>query len=160
MNGGILPLLLIAATVGFALGAAPARVACWSIVAMGAAAILLSFVPIPPEASQLIFTGVWTSVIGTGALTYVPASLIRRLGPLAAVNAGAWSGALAALSEMRAGLVLAILFALLALPARWLALRGHHIVIKVAASWMIAIASLSMFVSFLPTPGYKLDHME
>ena len=50
--------------------------------------------------------------------------------------------------------------ALIAIPANWLTQRKLDIIIKVVASWMIAIASLSLFVSLIPTPGYKPDHME
>ena len=32
--------------------------------------------------------------------------------------------------------------------------------VKVAASWMIAVSSLALFVSMMPHPGYVPDHME
>lgn len=160
MNGGVLPLILLFATVGLALGAASPRTAWLSLAVMVGTGLPVSLQPVPPSASDAVFTGLWVSAIATAVLAFLPGRLIDRLALPAALNAGLWSGALASMSDQRAGLVLALILALLAVPARWLALRGHRIVIKVAASWMIAIASLSMFVSFLPTPGYKLDHME
>ena len=38
--------------------------------------------------------------------------------------------------------------------------KDTGIAVKVAASWMIAISSLALFVSLMPHPGYVPDHME
>ena len=160
MNSGILPLLLIFATLGLALALAPQRAALISLAAMAVAALAVSLVPFSSAASDAIFRGLWVSVILTAALTYVPRDPANRLLLPAAINAGCWAGAFAGVSAQRANLLAALALSLLFIPARWFTLRGYHVVIKVVASWMIAIASLSMFVSFMPTPGYKPDHME
>ena len=57
-------------------------------------------------------------------------------------------------------LLIGILPLFISIPARWLARGKFNIAVKVVASWMIAIASLSLFVTLIPTPGYKPDHME
>lgn len=160
MNGGILPLLLICATLGLALAFAAPRAAWLGFAGMAAAGVALSLAPFPNSASGIIFTGLWLSVIATAALTFVPRRIANRLIIPAGINAGAWAGSLAGLSDKPGGLFLALTLGLLFIPARWFTMHGHHIVVKVVASWMIAIASLSMFVSFMPTPGYKPDHME
>lgn len=160
MNGGILPLLLLGATFGLSLALAPLRTAAIALASMAAAALLLLFVPLSSRLSDTVFTGLWLSMIATAALAFVPRDVADRLMIPAGLNAGAWAGALASLADQRAGLVPALALGLLFLPARWFPLRGYAIVIKVVTSWMIAIASLSMFVSLVPTPGYKPDHME
>lgn len=160
MNGGLLPLLLICVTLGLSLALAPWRMAWFAVAAMTVSALLLSLARLAPDTSDAIFVGLWLSVIVTAVLTYLPRRYADRLMIPAGLNAGAWAGALSAVSDKRGDLILAIGAALLFIPARWFTLRGYHIVIKVVASWMIAIASLSMFVSFMPTPGYKPDHME
>lgn len=160
MNSGILPLLLICATLGLSLALAPQRDAWLGVAAMAASALLLSLMPLSPSLSDTIFIGLWLSIIATAALTYLPRRFADRLTIAAGLNAGAWAGALAAVSDKRGELIIALVLALLFIPARWFTLRGYHIVIKVIASWMIAVASLSMFVSLIPTPGYKPDHME
>lgn len=49
----------------------------------------------------------------------------------------------------------------LALPARWLASRGAGVALKVAASWLLAVALLSLVLSARPAlPGDLPDHLE
>lgn len=79
---------------------------------------------------------------------------------LAGTNAGAWIGAEASVGGMADGVLVALSLGLLLTAGRWLSLRDSSIVIKVIASWMIAIATLSMFVSLVPIQGYKPDHMD
>jgi hypothetical protein len=38
--------------------------------------------------------------------------------------------------------------------------RKWGIGIKVACSWLIAIAALEIGLNLVPTPGYKPDHMD
>ena len=160
MNGGILPLLLMGATLGLALSLLDPRAALACVAAWAAAALLLSFVPIPAVGGQIAFAGLWLSVIATAALLYLPATLSPRWMVAVAANGGAWAGAVVALGEPRLGLIPAIMLCLLFIPGRWAAEHGLAIGTKIVASWMIAIASLSLFVSQMPTPGYVKDHME
>jgi hypothetical protein len=54
-----------------------------------------------------------------------------------------------------AGLLLACL------PAAWVTNRRVLIALRVAASWLIAVAMLGALLQFLPvTPGYLPDHLE
>jgi hypothetical protein len=51
--------------------------------------------------------------------------------------------------------------AILALaPGRWLVRRKASIVLRVAASWLMAIAGLEALLPLVSTPGYRPDHME
>ena len=160
MNGGILPLALIAATVGLLLSIVGRRDAWLGLAAMAASALLVSFISFGPVAAKWVFAGLFLSTIFTAALVYAPRHWPRRWVLPIAVNAGGWAGALASLSGMQRTLWLVLPLCLLFVPGRWFEQRGFGIAVKVAASWMIAIASLSLFVSMMPHPGYIPDHME
>lgn len=160
MNGGLLPILLLFATLGLALSLANRRAAWIALASLLASAGIVSLIPLPPALLEPVFVGLWFSIIATAVLVYFPRLSPDRWALPVAINAGAWAGALASLSGRHAGLVVALPLALLFLPGRWIVDHGHLVFLKVAASWMIAIAALSMFVSLTPTPGYKPDHME
>jgi hypothetical protein len=77
------------------------------------------------------------------------------------MNAGFWAQAVVALSGTPLDLFAALAVVLLILPAAWLVARGASIAVKVASSWLIAIAMLAAVLPFLPvTPGYLPDHLE
>lgn len=160
MNGGILPIALLFFATALALSLAPRRSAWLSIAAIAVSSLLVSLTPIPSTATDIIFIGLWASVIATAGTCYSNRILSNRWIGALALNNGIWSGALAAISGMQAGLVLTIPITLLALPGQSIAARGFRIGLKVISSWVIAIASLAIFVSLTPTPGYKPDHME
>ena len=161
MNAGILPLLLLSATLGLSLSQASSRQAWTGFAVALVVAFVVALLPIPQGASPIVFAGLWVSMIVTAALVYLPARLPRRWAVPAAANAGAWAGAHAATSaSLPASVLAAIPLCLVFYPGRWIAARGYDIAVKVAASWMIAIASLSLFVSAMPTPGYQQDHMQ
>ncbi len=159
MNGGVVPLFLLSATLGLMLAFAAMRATSVGLIAFAATALLASFVPVGMSPT-MIFVGLWLSMIGTAVLVYLPVARWSAATVPLCINAGLWMGAYAGVSNHRLGLALGLLPALVSFPAKWLVERKIDIVIKVVASWMIAIASLSMFVSLMATPGYKPDHME
>ncbi len=160
MNGGILPLLLICATIGLALSLAGRRQAWIGVGAVAAAALLTSLIPISESGSRIAFAGLWISMIVTAAMVYLPRDWPTHWAIPVAVIGGGWAGAVASLSDMRWALVLALPLSLLFMLGRLIISRGYGVAVKVAASWMIAISSLSLFVSMMPHPGYVPDHME
>ena len=160
MNGGMLPILLICATVGLALSLVGWRDAWLGVAAITFSALVVAMVPINAGASHVIFAGLFLSTILTALLVYLPRAWPRHWAIPVAANAGGWAGALASLSGMQGALWLALPLALLCLPGRLIEQRGLGIAVKVAASWMIAISSLALFVSIMPHPGYVPDHME
>lgn len=160
MNGGILPILLICATLGLALSLVGRRDAWLGVAAVILSAFSVSMLKIAHGASTIIFVGLFLSTIFTAVLIYLPRAWPRRWAIPVAVNAGGWAGALASLSDMHSALWLALPLCLLCLPGRWIDRRGLGIAVKVAASWMIAISSLALFVSLTSHPGYVPDHME
>ena len=160
MNAGILPMLLLCATVGLLLSFGSQRVAWLGFAGMVASALILSLLTLPAEVSKQIFIGAWVSIIVTAAVTYLPPRLPSRWAIPLAINAGAWVGALASLSGRKRDLLLALPLGLIFVLGRWVVARGLGLGVKVVASWMIAIATLSIFVSMTPTPGYEPDHMQ
>lgn len=160
MTGGIVPLLLISAAVGLALTFASDKAAWIGLAAMAAVATAISFLPLPSEVGSPILAGLLLSAIATAALVFLPGRLRQGWATAVAINGGAWLGAAAAASETRASIVAALPLALLFIPGKLLAAQEHGIATKVVSSWLIAVASLSMFVSLVPTPGYEPDHME
>ena len=159
MNGGLVPLALLGATLGLMLAFAAGRTTSLGLLAFAAAALLAVLIPVGLS-PNLLFAGLWISMIASAALVYVPpARWSVAILPLC-LNAGFWLGAVAGVSDDRFALGSGLLAALIAFPAKWFIRQNFDIVVKVVASWMIAIASLSMFVSLMPTPGYKPDHME
>ena len=159
MNGGIVPLSLLSVTVGLMLAFVALPRATVAMVAFAAAALVAFSMPfdLPPDA---IFTGLWLSMVAAAILVYLPVSRWSVAVLPICLNAGFWSGVYAGLTGGRAAFLVAILMLCIAIPARWLARGKFTIALKVVASWMIAIASLSLFVTLIPTPGYKPDHME
>lgn len=160
MNAGILPIALLCATLGMVLSLANSRLAWRAFAALIVSAGLVAFIPIPGTWNQTLFFALWASIVATAAFAFLPSISPNRWAVPAAINAGAWSGGLASLSGQQIGLALALLLSLLFIPGRWAVNQGYAIALKVAASWMIAIATLSTFVSMMPTPGYRKDHME
>lgn len=160
MNGGILPSLLMCGAIGLLLSFATRRVALVSVAAMVTAAALFAFLSLPAGLTTAIFIAFWSTIIVAAGLTYFPSAMVQRLAIPLAVLAGAGVGAMVSISGRKSDLLLALPVSLLVVPGQWMAARGYGLGVKIAASWMIAIALLSIFVSLTPTPGYRPDHME
>lgn len=160
MNAGVLPMLLLCATVGLLLSFGSQRIAWLGFAGMVASGLILSLLTLPTEVLKPVFIGAWVSIIVTATVTYLPPRLPTQWAIPLAINAGAWVGALASLSGRKRDLLLALPLSLIFVVGRWVVARGLGLGVKVVASWMIAIATLSIFVSMTPTPGYEPDHMQ
>jgi len=161
MRGGVLPPALLFAALGLALAFAPARARAWGLVSLMVTLAALSFVPVSHGWLETAFLGCWVSVAVTAAAVHIPQGT-RMAGALVlSVNAGIWASVVVALSGTRLDLVEAVPCALLVLPASWLVAKRASIAVKVASSWLIAIAMLAAVLPFLAvTPGYLPDHLE
>ena len=160
MNGGILPMILLCATLGLALAPASRRAAWFGFTGLVVGALVAVSPSLPQNLFAAVTAGLWLSLIGTAAFAFLAQGSTDRWRVAAGINAGLWTGAFASLSGQHAALLLAVPLGLIFLLGRWFVDRGYPIVVKVVASWMIAIASLAIFVSLLPTPGYRPDHMQ
>ncbi|QUD89805.1 hypothetical protein [Phenylobacterium montanum] len=160
MRGGPLPPALLCAAIGLALGYAPWRtglLACLVVTAVSAAVSILS---LPQAWTDLIFAGCWISVALSAACVHLPHRIGLPGAVLLAVNGGVWAGMVAKAGGDGPTLMIALPLLLLCLPSHWLAVSGRGVAVKVAASWLIAIAGLELMVGLTPTPGYKPDHMD
>lgn len=160
MRGGFLPPAILCAALGIALAFIPIRRASLAALLLVVAAILVRSLGPPERWIEPIFVGCWLSVIGNALLVHRPERLPSALFLAAAVNAGAWAGAVVAVSGERRDLMIALPLVLLFVPGRGIVVRGWSIGLKVLASWLTAVAILATMVSLTPTPGYKPDHME
>lgn len=160
MNGGILPFVLLGLTLGLALTSVPRDVALKAWVAALVVAVVFCLVPIGDELVIPVEVGLWVTTILTGVAVYLPSRLRRRLINPVAVNAGLWLGALASAAVTRSALLVALPLSLVFLLISMMGLQKYQLAVRVVASWMIAIGSLAVFVSMVPTPGYKQDHMQ
>lgn len=160
MNAGILPLALLSAVLGVALSFASRRGAWLAVAALILVALAVASAPLPESLGWAVFAGVWVSVIATAALGLLPWALRDNWAIAAGINGGVWLGALASLTLRPEQLLLVLPLTFSFLAGQWLNASGHAIVPKVLLSWIVAVASLSFFVSLMPTPGYQPDHME
>jgi hypothetical protein len=160
MRGGALPPALLCAAFGLALAFAPRRAFLPALIALCLAALAGSFLTVPASWQDGVFLGCWISVVLAALTVHLP----RKLGPTAslilALNSGFWAGAVIAAAGSRLDLLKSLPAALLCLPGAWLVATGRGIAIKVATSWLIAIAILAAALPLTPTPGYKPDHMD
>jgi hypothetical protein len=160
MNAGPVPLLLIAAALGLALSFASLRSAVIAVALFVVTAIIGALIPVSPDMQDRLFAGLLVSTLGTAALVYLPKGLSDVAAWIAGANDGLWLGLVAAITHQRGSVAFALPLCLLLVPGRWVVQHGYSIAIKVICSWLIAIAALAIFVSLVPTPGYKPDHME
>jgi hypothetical protein len=160
MNGGALPFVLMFAAVGLALTTVTWTVAWQSLASLSGSALLFTLVFDTGNSPEIIFAGFWLSMIGTAAAVWFRSGVQQPLAIGAAINNGAWSGALAAASDLRLLMMIALPVSLLFVAGRWFKQQGYGIALKVLSSWLVAVGALAMFVSLVPTPGYEADHME
>jgi len=132
MRGGALPPALLFVALVFALAFVPRRAVLPALVIAGLVALAAVFVPLPHS---------WTEVLFAGC-------------------AGLWAGATIAVAGAPVDLARALPVVLLVLPSRWLIGLRAGVAVKVAASWLIAVAILAATLPIVPTPGYVADHME
>lgn len=160
MRGGVFPPAMLCLALGLALAFLPRRVALTAglicvVVALMAWSLLPKALPI-----EFVFVGCWTSVIVTAASTYLPKTRPAFAGYALAANTGLWVGAVVAVAATPRDLFAALPFVLVCAVGWPIVARGWGVAIKVGASWLIAIATLSAMLPLTPTPGYVPDHME
>ena len=160
MRGGALPPALLCAALGFALAYAPRRVWSAALLALVSVALGVTFIPPPLAWRDPAFVGCWASIVVTALCVHLPRGVGSRLAVGLGVNGGLWTGAVIAVAGARLDLVKAVPWALLCVPGAWLVATRRGLAIKVAASWLIAVALLAASLMLVPTPGYVPDHMD
>ena len=161
MRDPLLPQILLAAALGLALSYSAGRAA---VVIMVVTAVAVALIPLSGLSEDWVFTGAWMSVAVMAASVHLPDAWRLRAEPWLsrgmALWAGVWAGLLSHLAVAPASLGFALPFLGLAWAGVWLVGRGWGIAVKVAASWLIAVAVLQVGLGFVPTPGYEGDHLE
>jgi hypothetical protein len=126
-----------------------------------AIAVAASRVPWPRPWLDGVFIAGWAGVVAGAGSVHLPSPLRRAVALPLSVNAGVWAGGAIALAGAPGDLIKALPWALLALPAGRLTDTRAAIALKVAASWLIAVAALAALLPFLPViPGYVPDHLD
>ena len=161
MTGGTLPSILLIGALGLVLGFAQSRIWPWAIVAACAGAATPWLVTPPAGWTHIAYVGCWASLAITAAAVHRASFLGTPLLAALAFNVGVWASAPMVVAGSPAGYMISGPFLIVALPSKWLVRHSAAIGVKVAASWLIAIAVLVMALPFLPvTPGYLPDHLE
>lgn len=160
MRGGVWPPALLCAALGLALGFAPVRVRLPALLVLVGVAVAASRLTFPTAWHEAIFAGCWISVV-LAALAVHRREMASLLPAVAlAANTGLWAGSVVAIAGTDRDLAQALPVALLAFPAAWLVGHRGGIAVKVAASWLVAVAILVAALPMVATPGYVPDHME
>ena len=161
MRGGALPPALLCAVAGLALAFAPRRAWLPSLLTLTMTAVVLASLPIPREWLEGVFLGCWVSVAATAVTVHLPLRVTASGAVGLSFNAGLWSGAVVALAGSRLDLAKALGCVLSFIPAVFIVDWRASIVVKVVASWFVAVAVLAAALQFLPvTPGYLPDHLD
>jgi hypothetical protein len=161
MRGGALPPALLLVALGLALGFVPNRAKVLGLTLMGAGVLICMIAPVRHAWLDLAFLACWISIVATAAAVYLPQGL-RLAGTLIlSLNAGIWATAVVTVSGSPADLLVASLCVLVFIPASWLVNRGGAIAVKVASSWLVAVAAIAATLHFLPaTLSYLPGHLE
>lgn len=161
MREGAIPAATLCAALGFAVSFVPRSALLPVALALFAAAGTTSLIAIDRAWMDLVFLGCWVSVVLTAAAVHWPRGIGRQASTALAANAGFWSAGVVGVAGTPSDLAKAIPLVLLFLPSMWLLRHKGAVVIKVAASWLVAVSILAGALSFAPvTPGYEPDHLE
>ena len=150
-------ILFIAAALSIAI--APTAYRLTGVVALIASAVLAAVFTYPSEWQQPILAGSWLSIMICALAVYRRQDTSQGPSILLAVNAGIWAGAVTKNFGSEQDLLQILPLAALTFPAGWLAARRASIVLKVLASWLIAVTILMVALPMVATPGYVQDHM-
>lgn len=162
MRGAVLPSALLDVALGLILALAPRRVCWYGLGTFVGVSLSCFFVPLPRLGQEQTLLGCWISVIATASAIYLVRELRLRAALTLSINAGFWSASTIAFTESPLAVFVGFSAALVAVLAgcfaKWWRAR---IVLKIVASWLIAVAALVSLLQFLPvTPGYLPDHLE
>ena len=161
MISGVLPGVLVMATLGMMLGfsTAPDR---WAGLALAlAVSVAGAFVPSLRVAPAIAITGCWITVAAISVFIYLPRLQTRAL--VCALSALAALVSQLAQAPGGSGFTHALpMLGLLSIAPTLFAIRtGFAIAPRVITSWILAVSLLAAILPFaVPHPGYVADHRE
>jgi len=123
--------------------------------------LAVSVLPLGERWVEPVLFACWASAILGAVSVHLPQGPGLLTALFLATNAGVWSGAVLATAGTPMDLLRALPWTLLCVPAAWLVSRKLGVVVKVLASWLVAVALLAATLPLMPvTPGYEPDHMD
>jgi hypothetical protein len=161
VRDAILAAALACVALGLSLAFVPKRRWAANLLILATTSTVTASLGVPASWVDGVFLGCWICVAASASSVHLPRAAVTRAANALSFNAGIWSGAAIALTGSPTGLLRALPYVLACVPAAWIVGRHMPIVVKVASSWLIAIAILSVTLQCLPvTPGYAPDHLE
>lgn len=148
----------LCAATGLALSFDRRRHAAAALVVLVASAAVASVTPLPWAAGS-VRLGAWIAAAATAVTVHLPRRRFA-LALLLGADAGLWTGAAASIDGAFPLLPEAAPWALLCLPGGWLAARRWGVAVKVAASWLLAVAVLAAALPLAPRPSPTADHLD
>lgn len=160
MRGGALPPALLCAALGLLLAYAPRKAIIPAITALVVAATAILLIRIPARFEEIAFLGCWVSVMVIAASIHLPngPGLVWSL--VLSVIAGLWAGAVVSIAGKPLDLAIGLPCVLIVGLAIWVRRTPVGLAVKIAASWLGAVAILAAAIPLTPTPGYEPDHRE
>lgn len=158
MNGAAIAIACLCGALGLALTFSKPRVTLLSLGIVAASALAAALFA-TAAAAPLAVPAAWLSVMATALAVYWPGGVGIVSGPALALNAGAWCGILIA-GTGTPDIALFMGLAGLAFPARRLAASRLALALRIAASWLVAVAALAIALPLVATPGYQADHSD
>ena len=160
MRGAVLPDAMLAASLGLVLSYAKPRQAAEAAGIMAIVALGIAFMPLAGMSDDVAFTGCWIGILAAAASVHLPGGPGPWLARALAVHSGLWAGVVTHVQGGAMAVVMGLPLLLLVIPGQMVVKRNWGIAIKVACSWLIAIALLELGLMLVPTPGYAPDHMD
>jgi hypothetical protein len=161
VRNAALPVALACVSLGLSLAFVPKRAWAANMLVLAITSVIIVSLGVPTAWTDRIFLGCWISVAATASSVYMPRAIAARAASILSLHAGIWSGAAIALAGAPTDVLRTLPCVLACVPAAWIVRRDMPIVVKVASSWLIAIAILALTLQCLPvTPGYAPDHLE
>jgi hypothetical protein len=156
----VLPPSLLFAAMGLALSFAPVKVRMPAIAIVVVLSLVTQLYPFVADFEEPIFLACWFCVIITAASVHLPTGIGALMAFSLAFAIGLAAGAVSAIAGTQLDLAMSLPWILLVVPGGWLVSRGRSIIIKIFASWLIAIGLLAAALPLTPTPGYVGDHLD
>jgi hypothetical protein len=165
MRTAALPDALLLSAVGLALTYASPRQARNAAIILLVVTLAMAFVPLAGISDDLAFNACWVSIIMTAGCVHLPFPHLSErqqatLWSVLALNGGFWAGLVTHVQGGAPAVIVGLPLILLFIPGQILLKRNWGIAIKVACSWLMAIAVLEIGLNLVPTPGYAPDHMD
>jgi ABC-type proline/glycine betaine transport system permease subunit len=158
---GIGPAALLCSSVGLGLASAERKTVVYALVAFFATSVMMTLAAPARNHVDAVFVGLWASTMVNAACALRSIDLDKMFALALGINAGIWCGEVTGLTASKIDLLKTLPLSLCVCPAAWVRRRGQAIILKVLASWLIAVSLLAGALQFLPeTVGYAPDHIE